>query len=71
MGTLAPAAGDGPCVVTGPIAVRGARSGTEAVSIFTPIAADATDFEITQVVDLVTGVHARIRVAELGAVHHG
>ena len=31
----------------------------------------ATDFEMTQVVDLVTGVHARIRVADFGAVRHG
>lgn len=51
------------------IAILGARFGMEPHLALAYLSA-ATDFEITQVVDLVTGVHARIRVADFGAVRH-
>jgi len=52
------------------IAILGARYGIESHLALAYLSA-ATDFEITQVVDLVTGVHARIRVADFGAVRRG
>lgn len=52
------------------IAILGARYGMQPHLAYAYLSA-ATDFEITQVVDLVTGVHARIRVADFGAVRRG
>ena len=52
------------------IAILGARYGMEPHLAYAYLSA-ATDFEVTQVVDLVTGVHARIRMADFGAVRHG
>lgn len=52
------------------IAILGARYGMQPHLALAYLSA-ATDFEITQVVDLVTGVHARIRVADFGAVRNG
>lgn len=52
------------------IGILGARFGMAPHLALAYLSA-ATDFEITQVVDLVTGVHARIRVADFGAVRHG
>ena len=45
------------------IALLGARYGMEPALAYAYLSA-ATDFNISQVVDLVTGVHARIRVAD-------
>ena len=45
------------------IALLGARYGMESHLAYAYLSA-ATDFEITQVVDLVTGVHARIRTSD-------
>jgi acetamidase/formamidase len=52
------------------IAILGARYGMQPHLALAYLSA-ATDFEITQVVDMVTGVHARIRVADFGAVRNG
>ena len=52
------------------IAILGARYGMQPHLAYAYLSA-ATDFEITQVVDQVTGVHARIRVADFGAVRRG
>lgn len=48
------------------IALLGARYGMDRTLAYAYLSA-ATDFNISQVVDLVTGVHARIRVADFGA----
>jgi acetamidase/formamidase len=47
------------------IGVLQARFGMDATHAYAYLSA-ATDFNISQVVDLVTGVHARIRVADFG-----
>lgn len=52
------------------VAILSARYGMEPHLAYAYMSA-ATDLEVTQVVDLVSGVHARIRVADFGAVRHG
>ncbi len=52
------------------IAILAARYGMEPHLAYAYLSA-ATDFEVTQVVDLVVGVHARIRVSDFGAVRNG
>ena len=47
------------------IALLQARYGMDAHLAYAYLSA-ATDFNISQVVDLVTGVHARIRVSDVG-----
>ena len=48
------------------IALLGARYGMDQTLAYAYLSA-ATDFNISQVVDRVTGVHARIRTADFGA----
>jgi acetamidase/formamidase len=48
------------------IALLGARYGMDPTLAYAYLSA-ATDFNISQVVDRVTGVHARIRTADFGA----
>ena len=43
----------------------GARFGMDPAHALAYLSA-ATDFDISQVVDLVTGVHAKIRIADFG-----
>ncbi|MBA8813718.1 acetamidase/formamidase family protein [Frigoribacterium faeni] len=52
------------------IALLRARYGMDETLAYAYLSA-ATDFDISQVVDLVTGVHARIRVADFAGVHRG
>jgi acetamidase/formamidase len=52
------------------IGLLGARYGMEPHLAYAYLSA-ATDFDISQVVDLVKGVHARIRTSDFRAVRHG
>ncbi len=52
------------------IALLGARYGMEPSLAYAYLSA-ATDFDISQVVDLVKGVHARIRRSDFVAVEKG